>query len=357
MWRNSMKVVSIVGTRPEMIKMSEVIKKLDEHTNHVLIHTNQNYDYELNDIFRDIVRRPDRLFAKNEHFLGHLMTKTKIMLEQEKPDSVVILGDTNSALSGIIAKRMKIPVFHLEAGNRCFDDNVPEEINRRMIDHISDVNLVYTEHARRNLLAEGIKSDRIFLTGSPMNEVISTHLESIKNSEILNELMTHVGVYYLVSIHREENVENSKHLKILVNTINKLAKDNRVILTCHPRLASKDIKFHKNVTVHKPFGFFDYIRLQAGAKCVLSDSGTISEESAILGFPAVTLRTTIERPEAVDSGSIVVTGVDQKNILESLRIAHKSSMPVEYQTKDFSDRVLKVILGYTQYVNRYVYGK
>lgn len=353
-----MKVISIVGTRPELIKMSEVIKLLDEHTEHKLIHTNQNYDYELNEVFQDLVRKPDHLFAKNEHFLGHIMTQTKVWLEIEKPDAVVILGDTNSALTAIVAKRMKIPVFHLEAGNRCFDDNVPEEINRRIIDHTADINLVYTEHARRNLLAEGLPTDRIFLTGSPMGEIIMNNLENIKKSNIINELMTHVDRYYLVSIHREENLD-TKNLKELVKTINTLAKKQKVILTTHPRLAKKDIKWHKNVVAHKPFGFIDYLRLEAGARCTISDSGTISEESGILGFPAITVRNAIERPEAIDAGSITMTGIDQKNILKCLEIAQKRNFkpPVEYMVNNFSDRVLRIVMGYTGYVNRTVYGK
>lgn len=354
-----MKVVSIIGTRPEMIKMSEVIKRLDEHTDHTLIHTNQNYDYELNEVFQDLVRKPDHLFAKNEHFIGHLMTQVQIHLARLKPDAVVILGDTNSALSAIVAKRMKIPVFHLEAGNRCFDDNVPEEINRRIIDHTADINLAYTEHARRNLLAEGLKADRIFLTGSPMGEVITNNLENIKKSNIINELMTHVYRYYLVSIHREENLDSDKNLKELVKTINTLAKDKKVILTEHPRLKKKGIKWHQNVVAHKPFGFIDYLRLEAGATCTISDSGTISEESGILGFPAVTIRNAIERPEAIDAGSITMTGIDQKNILKCLEIAQKRNFkpPVEYMVNNFSDRVLRIVMGYTGYVNRTVYGK
>lgn len=355
-----MKVISIVGTRPELIKMSEVIKLLDEHTEHKLIHTNQNYDYELNDIFyKDLgIRKPDQVFSKNQHFLGHVMNQTEIWLGIEKPDAVVILGDTNSALTAIVAKRMKIPVFHLEAGNRCFDDNVPEEINRRIVDHTADINMVYTENARRNLIAEGLKADRIFLTGSPMNEIIMKNLEKIKSSNIVTELNTSIGMYYLVSLHREENLD-SDNLKEIVDTINALAKDKRVILTEHPRLKKKNIKWHKNVTVHKPFGFIDYIKLQAGAYCVISDSGTIAEESGILGFSAVTIRNAIERPEAIDAGSVLMSGIDKKNILECVKIAQTKNFkaPKEYAVSNFSDRVLRIVMGYTGYVNRVVYGK
>lgn len=337
-----MKVATILGTRPELIKLSETIKLLDKHTDHTFIHTGQNYDYELDEIFYEDLglRNPDYNLAMDN--IGDMFNTVKGVLEMEKPDAVVILGDTNSALSAYVAKRMKIPIFHLEAGNRCFDDNTPEEINRRIVDHIADINLVYTEHARRNLLAEGIKTDRIFLTGSPMYEVLSNIT-----------ITRHEGDYYLVSIHREENVDDLKNLKSIVNKINYLATKNKVILSCHPRLKQKDIKWHKNVKVCKPFGFSKYIGLQVNAICVISDSGTLAEESAILGFPAVTVRNSMERPEAIDSG--VVIKAHPYNILECVEIARRREPNL--QENNFSEKVLQIILGYTGYINKYVWGK
>ena len=337
-----MKIATILGTRPELIKLSETIKLLDKHTDHTFIHTGQNYDYELDEIFYEDLnlRKPDyNLKAKT---VPEILSAIEIQLKATKPDAVVILGDTNSALSAYVAKRMKIPIFHLEAGNRCFDDNTPEEINRRIVDHIADINLVYTEHARRNLIAEGIKLDRIYLTGSPMYEVLSNIT-----------ITRHESDYYLVSIHREENVDDLKNLKSIVNKINYLATQSRVILSCHPRLKQKDIKWHKNVEVCKPFGFSKYIGLQVNAICVISDSGTLAEESAILGFPAVTVRDVMERPEAIDSG--VVIKAHPYNILECVEIAKRREPNL--QENNFSEKVLQIILGYTGYINKYVWGK
>ena len=339
-----MKVMTILGTRPELIKLSEIIKKLDKHTRHVFVHTNQNYDYDLSEIFYDDLglRKPDyNLYMEN---IPDMLSKIEPIIDKEKPDAVAILGDTNSSLCGYIAKRKKIPLFHLEAGNRCFDDNVPEEVNRRIIDHIADINLVYTEHARRNLLNEGIKADRIYLMGSPMMEVLNQY--DIK--------LVDWGKYYLVSIHRDENVENKDNLDAIVKSINKLAMSHNVYLSCHPHLAKKKPKFRKNVNVHKPFGFEKYLTLQRNALCVISDSGTLAEESALLGFPAVTVRDAMERPEAIDRGSMIKAS--PKNILECVKIAGNPPIVLDYLTYNCSDRVLKVILGYTDFVRR-SYGR
>lgn len=349
-----MKVMSIVGTRPELIKMSEIIKKLDKHTEHVFVHTGQNYDYELNEIFyKDLdLRKPDYFLSSAGDTLattiGNVLADVEGVIEMERPDAVVILGDTNSALSGIIAKRMKIPLFHLEAGNRCFDDNVPEEINRRILDHIADVNMVYTQGQRLYLRDEGIAKDRIFVMGSPMKEVIGKQ-----------KIVRKPADFYLVSIHRDENVEDPNNLDILLDTIVTLSYRSHVTVSTHPRLRKKIEGFHiPNVAFEKPFGFNQYLNLQVNAKCVISDSGTIAEESAILKFPAITIRNAHERAEATDVGSILMTGVDKENILDCLDIVEApTTIPADYDVDNCSDRVLKVILGYTPYVNKYVWGK
>jgi len=365
-----MKVMSIVGTRPELIKMSEIVKTLDKHVNHIFVHTGQNYDYELNEIFyKDLeLRKPDHFLnwkgGSLAETVGHVMVGVEKLLKSEKPDAVVILGDTNSALAGIIVKRMKIPLFHLEAGNRCFDDNVPEEINRRILDHISDVNMVYTDAQRHYLIQEGVAKDRIFLMGSPMAEVIANANSHLDNTDILDRLNLRSVPYFLVNIHRDESTEIQKNLDILVDTLNTIAEkyESDIILSTHPRLqkkiSDKKIIFNNRVRVMKPFGFFDYLNLQTYARCVLSDSGTIAEESAILGFPAITIRNAIERPEAIDHGSILMTGVDKENILLCLDAVKEPVMaPGDYFIENCSERVLKVILGYTGYVNRVVWRK
>jgi len=361
-----MKVMSIVGTRPELIKMSEIIKKLDKYTDHVFVHTGQNYDYELNEIFYgDLgLRKPDYFLNVAQETLGKtigkIISEAENALLAEKPDAVVILGDTNSALAGIVAKRFKIPLFHLEAGNRCFDDNVPEEINRRILDHISDVNMVYTQSQRLYLRDEGISKDRIFIMGSPMREVFNQHLKKIDKSKILKELGLSKGKYYLVSLHRDENTEIARNLAELLATINTIADitDSPVVVSVHPRTAKKieGVKFHENVILHPPFGFFDYVKLQKEATCVISDSGTIAEESSLLNFPAITIRNAIERPEAIDKGSILMTGVDMRSIIDCLGIVQApNAVPDDYVVDNCSERVLRVILGYTPYVRRYVW--
>ena len=363
-----MRVLSIIGTRPEIIKMSEIIKKLDKHTDHILIHTGQNYDYELNEIFyKDLdLRHPDHVLdTKGESLaetIGNIMYEVEKMLNLYEPDAVVILGDTNSALSGIIAKRMKIPLFHLEAGNRCFDDNVPEEINRRILDHISDVNMVYTQGQRLYLRDEGVAKDRLFIMGSPMKEVLYKHQNKINDSDVLEELDLLRGEYFLVSLHRDENTEIEANFSILVDTLDTISKKYElpIIVSTHPRLEKKldGVTLDKNIRFLKPFGFSDYNKLQMNAKCVISDSGTISEESSILQFPAITIRNAIERAEAIDVGSILMTAVDKENILTCLEVVETpTTIPADYDVDNCSDRVLKVVLGYTPYVNKYVWAK
>ncbi|MBZ0179666.1 MAG: UDP-N-acetylglucosamine 2-epimerase (non-hydrolyzing), partial [Melioribacteraceae bacterium] len=333
-----LKVMTIVGTRPEIIRLSRVIALLDETVNHVLVHTGQNYDYELNQIFFEEfeLRKPDHFLNVDVSSLGatvgDIIRKTEEVLVKEKPDALLVLGDTNSCLSAYIAKRMHIPIYHMEAGNRCFDFNVPEEINRRVIDHIADFNLVYTEHARRHLLSEGLPHRRIYLTGTPMNEVLNYYLPKIEKSEILEKLSLQPADYFVVSIHREENVDNQENLKILLDTLNELANlyKKRIIISTHPRtrkrIESLTTSNHSPVTSNrlleflKPFGFMDYNKLQMNALCVLSDSGTINEESSILNFPAITVRNSMERPEGLDTGSIILTGLNIDVIIDSIHL-------------------------------------
>jgi UDP-N-acetylglucosamine 2-epimerase (non-hydrolysing) len=361
-----MKVMSIIGTRPELIKMSEIIKKLDTYTEHVFVHTGQNYDYALNEVFyKDLdIRTPDYFLHCAGNSLGEtlasVMKEVEIVLKKEQPNAVVILGDTNSALAGIVAKRMKIPLFHLEAGNRCFDDNVPEEINRRILDHISDVNMVYTQGQRLYLRDEGIAKDRLFIMGSPMFEIFNKYREKIDNSDVLSRLSLQ-NEYFLVSIHRDENTEIPQNLETLKDTLKAIYEKYKlpIIVSTHPRLQKKleGVEI-EGVRFMPPFGFVDYNKLQLNAKCVISDSGTIAEESSILKFPAITIRNAIERAEAIDVGSILMTGVNKESILNCLDIVQApTTCPVDYLVPNCSERVLKVILGYTPYVNKYVWHK
>lgn len=363
-----MKVLTLLGTRPELIKLSEIIKKLDQHTDHIFVHTGQNYAYELNEIFyKDLgLRQPDYYLGVGGGTLAETIAKvlveTEKVLEKEQPDAVVILGDTNSALGGIIAKRMKIPVFHLEAGNRCFDLNVPEEINRTILDHIGDVNMVYSENSRRYLLDEGVAKDRIFLMGSPMREVLEAHETQIISSDALNQLKLKGGRYFLVNLHRDENTTIDENFDILLDTLNTIANKYRipVVVSTHPRTEKKLVGklVDDRIRFMKPFGFLDYVKLQINAKCVISDSGTIAEESSILHFPAITIRNAVERPEAVDAGSLLITGVDRESILRCLELARVPTvLPQGYEITDCSDRVLNVVLGYTPYINKYVWRK
>ncbi|MDJ0323897.1 UDP-N-acetylglucosamine 2-epimerase (non-hydrolyzing) [Cryobacterium sp. PH31-AA6] len=356
---NRLKVLTVVGTRPEIIRLAATIKMLDSHTDHVLVHTGQNYDYELNEVFfEDLgLRRPDHFLGADTsslgRVLGSILINTEAVILQEKPDAMVVLGDTNSCISAVIAKRLKVPVYHMEAGNRCFDENVPEETNRRLVDHVADYNLVYTEHARRNLLSEGIHPSRILLTGSPMREVLEGNAARIAASDVLDRQGLTEGGYFLVSLHREENVENAERLGSVLAALNCLSKEFGlpVLVSTHPRtrkrLENQPDTLKAGLTFHAPFGFNDYIRLQQGARLVLSDSGTISEEATLLGFPAVTLRDTIERPEALDNGNIITAGVTLDGILDASRIVmslpSRGSVPADYAIADTSLRVLSFI--------------
>lgn len=359
-----LKVMTVLGTRPEIIRLSRVMALLDKHARHLLVHTGQNSDFELNEIFfRDLAVRPPDYFLNVDrsslgHILGDVLIKSEEVLKTERPDAVLILGDTNSAFAAILARRMKIPVYHMEAGNRSFDLNVPEEINRRIIDHVSDFNLVYTEHARRNLLAEGVHPRRIYLTGSPMREVLDANRAGIAASDILERLELERRRFFVVSMHRAENVDVPSRLTRLVATLNRLAADYGwpVVVSTHPRtrdrLTGVKLECHSQVRFLPPFGYHDYLRLQTEAFCTLSDSGTISEESSILDFPAVTMRNAIERPEALDSGHIMLTGIDADTILRSVALLTAdrdfySRQPVaaEYEIANTSHRVVKLILG------------
>ena len=372
MTKSNLKVVTVLGTRPEIIRLSRVMALLDQHLDHVIVHTGQNYDYELNEIFfNDLgIRRPDHFLEVNTEslgtVLGETLTKSEKIFKEENPDAVLILGDTNSSLAGIMAKRMKIPVYHMEAGNRCFDMNVPEEINRRIIDHIADFNLVYTEYARRHLLSEGIHHRRIYLTGSPMYEILKHYDERINKSRVLEELSVKPNEYFLVSAHREENVDYSENLTRILDILNKLAEKygHPVIVSTHPRTQKRLQTLNKQdlsplIKFHKPFGYFDYVHLQKHALCTLSDSGTISEESAILGFPAVNLREATERPEAMDAGTIILTGLNPDIVMKAIEITLKSFkhqkpvLPPEYTVPDVSWRVLKLIQGTAKLSNKW----
>ncbi|MBM4104616.1 MAG: UDP-N-acetylglucosamine 2-epimerase (non-hydrolyzing) [Planctomycetes bacterium] len=359
-----MKVVTILGTRPEIIRLSATMTLLDKHLEQKIVHTGQNYDYELNEVFfQDLnVRKPDHFMNVDTSSLGKvyggILIAAEDILRKEKPDAVLILGDTNSSIAGIMAKRLKIPIYHMEAGNRCYDLNVPEEINRRIIDHISDFNLCYTEHARRHLLSEGLPHRRIYVTGSPIREVLNTHLHRIKKSAAMKELGLEKDKFFLASIHREENVDRRAGLTALVDAFEKLAADFNwpVVVSTHPRTRKRlETLGRKNISdkirFMKPFGFLDYVNLQTNAACVLSDSGTICEESSMLNFPAVTVRTAMERPEAVDTGSIILTGLDTDVIVKSVQVQMAEvrqkglCVPADYQITNTSQRVLNIILG------------
>lgn len=363
-----LKIMTILGTRPEIIRLSRVIDRLDTFTDHVLVHTGQNYDYELNEVFfEDLgLRKPDHFLGVGGGSLGEtlgaILAETEKVLAEEKPDAVVILGDTNSAISAIIARRMAVPVYHMEAGNRSFDRNVPEETNRRLVDHIADFNLVYTEHARRHLLSEGLEHRRIYLTGSPMREVLEHFRPQIEASDVLDRLKLDAHGYFIVSLHRQENVDEPARLAVLVDALNALAEryGMPIILSTHPRTRARldalDRSFHALIQDAKPFGFHDYNHMQMNAFCAISDSGTIAEEASILNFPAITPRDAIERPEALDTGSIIMTGVNQAAIeagVESITQAHAARaeqgipcpLPADYAITNTSERVVNLILG------------
>ena len=365
-----LKLVTILGTRPEIIRLSAVIKKADLYFDHILVHTGQNWDYTLNQVFFDDLglRAPDHYLdsvGKNlGETMGNIIAKSYDILEAEQPDAVLILGDTNSALSAISAKRLKIPIFHMEAGNRCWDWNVPEMINRRIVDTISDINLPYTEHSRRYLLSEGNDGKTMFVTGSPMPEVIRDHIKDIEKSQVLGELKLTAKEYILVSAHREENIDNEDNFMSLMTAINNIAEKYQmpVIYSTHPRsrniIEKRGFTFHSLVQSMKPFGFFDYNKLQKNAYCVLSDSGTLSEESAILDFPGVLIRTSTERPEVLDKGTVIIGGITCHDVEQALDLAvamhdnnEETAMAEDYHDTNVSVKVIKIIQSYAKIVN------
>ena len=371
-----LKVMSIVGTRPEIIRLAEVLKKCDEYFDHVLVHTGQNWDYKLNDVFFEELelRKPNHFLGVVGNDLGETMgniiAESYKILVQERPDALLILGDTNSCLSAIAAKRLKIPVFHMEAGNRCFDQNVPEEINRTIVDVTSDVNLAYTEHARRYLLSEGMRKEYTFVTGSPLPEVFAKYMTKIDESDVLERLGLEKGKFILVSAHREENIDNDENFKSLTDALNAIAEkyDMHVIYSTHPRswkrIEAKGIKFHKNIKQLKPFGFYDYNKLQKESFCVLSDSGSLAEESNIMGFPAVSIRTSTERPEAIDKGSVILGGITFDSITQAIEVITKQKQNGaelvkvhDYTDINVSNKVVNIIQGYTDVINRFIWRK
>jgi len=373
--KSKIKVMTILGTRPEIIRLAETIKKCDKYFNHILVHTGQNYDYELNEIFfKELgLRKPNyylECVGKDlGETMGNIIAKTYDLIVKEKPDAILILGDTNSSLAAISAKRLKCPIFHMEAGNRCWDWNVAEMTNRIIVDRISDINLPYTENARRYLLSEGIDGKTMFVTGSPMKEVIDAHIEEINKSNILEKLNLKKNEYILVSAHREENIDIEENFMDLMNSINKIAETYKVpvIYSTHPRsmkfIKKRKFKFHPLVQNLKPFGFIDYNKLQQNALCVLSDSGTLTEESSILNFPGVLIRTSTERPEGLDAGTIVIGGIKEKDVLQATQFAidvykkEKVLKPSEFYSNGCSLKAVKAILSYYKIVNKTTWNK
>jgi len=376
-----LKLMTIVGTRPEIIRLSQVIKKCDKYFDQILVHTGQNYDYKLNKVFFEELelRAPDfyldAVGADLGETIGNIIAKAYKLMTEQKPDALLILGDTNSCLSAIAAKRLHIPIFHMEAGNRCFDECLPEETNRRIVDHIADVNMCYSEHARRYLNSEGTAKERTYVTGSPMAEVLSAHIDEIKASTVLETLGLEAGKYILLSAHREENIDTEANFFSLMNAVNTMAEhyDMPVIYSTHPRSANfikkRDFKFHPNVRSLEPFGFFDYNKLQMNAFCVVSDSGTLPEESAFFNsigkpFPAVCIRTSTERPEALDRGAFVLAGITEEQVLQAVEIAvnmnecgdNATAVP-DYSDLNVSTKVVKLIQSYTGIVNKMVWRK
>jgi len=373
-----MKVMTIVGTRPEIIKLSRVMHEVETYLEHVLVHTGQNYDYELNEIFFENlgVRKPDYFLnvAGNSvaHTIGNVISKADDVMEIEKPDAVLLYGDTNSCLAVIAAKRRKIPVFHFEAGNRCFDQRVPEELNRKVLDHLSDINIPLTEHARRYLLSEGVKPETVIKLGSPMKEILYHHMGEIESSDVLTNLKLTENSYFVVSAHREENIDSETNFNDLLDSLNAIAKHYNapVVVSTHPRTKKKLEELGRNdfsplIQFLKPLGFFDYNKLQMKAKCVISDSGTITEESSILNFPAITIRQAHERPEGMDEGTLIMTGLRSELILKSIDVVvsqaatqHRAFRLVyDYDVDNFSKKFLRVLMSYTDYINRNVWKK
>ena len=372
------KVMTIVGTRPELIKMSRVIAEFDQHTKHVLVHTGQNYDYELSQLFfEDLdIRMPDHfLEAVGENAtqtIARVIEKSDEVMEKEKPDAVMLYGDTNSCMAVIAAKRRKIPVFHMEAGNRCFDQRVPEELNRKVLDHLSDINLVLTEHARRYLIAEGIRPETIIKTGSHMREVLDFYMPKIQTSDVLKRMGLEANKFFIVSAHREENVDTPQNLLDMVETLNALAGNYNcpVIVSTHPRtrkrLEALDLgEFNPHIQFLKPFGFCDYIKLQMEALCVVSDSGTITEEGSLLNLPAITIRNAHERPEGMDVGTLIMSGLKKERVLDAVRVIiaqHDKTkrvmqLVVDYEAGAVSKQLLRIVLSYVDYVNRTVWSR
>lgn len=371
-----LKLMTIIGTRPEIIRLSAVIKCADKYFNQILVHTGQNWDYTLNQVFfEDLGLREPNYYLDSAgkdlgETMGNIIAKSYEIMQKEKPDAILLLGDTNSALSAISAKRLKIPIFHMEAGNRCWDWNVSEMINRKIVDHISDINLPYTEHSRRYLLSEGIDGKTIFVTGSPMREVLRDHEEQIEKSDVLERLHLEKNRYILLSAHREENIDNEENFMSLMNAVNHIAEKYQmpVIYSTHPRsqkyIDKRNFKFHPLVQNLKPFGFMDYNKLQKNAYCVLSDSGTLSEESAMLGFAGVLIRTSTERPEVLDKGTVVIGGITDKTVEQALELAvsmrdnnEEVVMAEDYADTNVSVKVVKLIQSYTDIVNRTIWRK
>ena len=373
-----LKVMTIVGTRPEIIKLSRVMAELDKYTEHIIVHTGQNFGYELNEIFfKELhIRKPDYFLdaaGKNAaETIANVIQKSDALMETVKPDAVLLYGDTNSCLSVISAKRRKIPIFHMEAGNRCFDQRVPEEINRKIVDHLSDINMPLSEHARRYLLAEGLRPETVIKTGSPMTEVLLYHKDEIERNEVLEKEGLRKGEYFIVSTHREENVDSEKNFSDLLASLNAIVDkyQKKVIVSTHPRTRKKlesigFVNSNPMIEFMKPFGFMEYVKLQQNAFCVISDSGTITEESSILHFPAITIRQAHERPEGMDEGTLIMSGLDSVRILESVEVVTRQyaerkdvihSIP-DYAADNVSKKVVRIILSYTDYVNRTVWHK
>ena len=373
-----LKVMTIVGTRPEIIKLSRVIAEMEKFTKHILIHTGQNYDYELNEIFFDEleIKRPDYFLdaagSSVAETIGNVIAKSDIIINEHKPDAILLYGDTNSCLSVISAKRRQVPVFHFEAGNRCFDQRVPEELNRKIVDHLSDINLPLTEHARRYLLNEGIKPETVIKTGSPMKEILNYYMPKIKKSSVLKDLNLKPNDFFIVSAHREENIDYDKNfndlLESLIEIVNVFKK--RIIVSTHPRTMKKlieinKINLNKKIEFMKPMGLFDYVKLQMEAYCVVSDSGTITEESSILNFPAITIRHAHERPEGMDEGTLIMTGLGKMNIIDAIKIVVSQNqkdirnfrLVKDYDVDNFSKKVTKIVFSYFDYINRTVWHK
>jgi len=367
-----------VGTRPEIIKLSEVIKELDKHSNHILVHSGQNYDYELNELFfNDLgIRKPNYFLEASGKdattTIANIIAKSDEVFLKEKPDALLLYGDTNSCLSVISAKKRQIPIFHMEAGNRCFDQRVPEEINRKIVDHLSDINMPLSEHARKYLEKEGINPETIIKTGSPMLEVLSRNMKQIDASRVLEEEILKEGDYFIVSIHREENVDYERNFNDLLQTLDSISKyyKKRILISTHPRTRKKLEKIgynHNNnfLTFSKPYGFHDYVKLQKNAFCVISDSGTITEEASILNLPAITIRQAHERPEGMDEGTLIMSGLKEERVLESINIIREQydrstrniNIVNDYNTDNVSKKVLRIILSYTDYINRTVWKK